>query len=110
MVISDSLREQLGVPAWRSGFLSGVMHCRQTEDFMEGLFTRLMSEEEQTRTLHSLVKQKDERMEELNEDIAYVGRVTAKCRSCGEYTDVDYDIKDFTRENHYCGRSDRCCP
>ena len=110
MVISDSLREQLGVPAWRSGFLSGVMHCRQTEDFMEGLLERLTGEEEQAHQLWGELKARDARMEELNEDIANVGRVTAKCRSCGEYTDVDYDIKDFTRENHYCGRSDRCCP
>lgn len=110
MVISDALREQLGVPAWRSGYMAAIVHCRQTEEFLDGLFTRLETEEEKTQALHSLVQAKDARMEELNEDIAQVGRVTAICRGCGEHREVDYDIKDFTRENHYCGRDPHCCP
>lgn len=109
-MISDSLREQLGVPAWRSGYVAAIVHCRQTEEFMDGLFNRLMSEEERTRALQIAVEVRDERMEELNSDIAQVGRVTAICRGCGEHREVDYDIKDFTRDNHYCGRDPHCCP
>lgn len=110
MQISDSLREQLAVPAWRSGFLAGTIHCKQTEAFMDGMFERLCAQEEETRTLYAQLKSKDERLDELNDDIAAIGHVEAKCRGCGEYTEVDYDIKDFSRDMHYCGRDERCCP
>lgn len=34
----------------------------------------------------------------------------ATCRGCGHLAPVDYDLKDFSPENHWCGGSPRCCP
>lgn len=110
MEINDSLRAQLGVPAWRSGFLAASIYFGKAENFLEGLMVRLEQSEMLSRALHAGAEAKDARLDQLSEDIDGYCRVEAKCRSCGEYTDMDYDIKDFSPETHYCGGSPHCCP
>lgn len=41
---------------------------------------------------------------------AEAGEYLARCVSCGEYTPLYCDFKDFDESYHYCGGSPRCCP
>lgn len=110
MEINDSLRAQLGVPAWRSGFLAASIYFGKAENFLEGLMARLEQSESLSSALKIAVEVRDQRMDQLSEEVDGYCRVQAKCRSCGEYTDMDYDIKDFRQDTHYCGGSEHCCP
>lgn len=36
--------------------------------------------------------------------------IEVKCRSCGNYYRMDYEVSQFTQEMSYCGGSDKCLP
>lgn len=38
------------------------------------------------------------------------GEWACHCQSCGESAPIYCDPSEFVYDNHYCGRSDRCCP
>lgn len=38
------------------------------------------------------------------------GKYFADCCSCHEETEIECDLDEFDLDNHYCGRSPRCCP
>lgn len=44
------------------------------------------------------------------EDPQAEGGYVYPCRSCGEDAPIMCDPCEFLPDNHYCGRSPRCCP
>lgn len=55
------------------------------------------------------VKQLTNRIEEIDSEFA-CANIEVKCRSCGNYYRMDYEVSQFTQEMSYCGGSDKCLP
>lgn len=47
---------------------------------------------------------------EIIDEVCASATITAKCRSCDSYYQIDYDISNYDPDVSYCGRSEWCTP
>lgn len=59
--------------------------------------------------LRSEVKVVKNQLAHIDSEFA-CANIEVKCRSCGNYYNMDYEVSQFTQEMSYCGGSDRCLP
>lgn len=59
--------------------------------------------------LRSEVKGVKNQLSHIDSEFAHAN-IEVKCRSCGNYYSMDYEVSQFTQEMSYCGGSDKCLP
>lgn len=59
--------------------------------------------------LRSEVKGVKNQLAHIDSEFA-CANIEVKCRSCGNYYRMDYEVSQFTQEMSYCGESDKCLP
>lgn len=88
---------------FREGFFFGLQICGMLEEYLEAQWQDIQN-------LRKQIARADDEKLEISRCHSAVTEAYAPCASCGEKTEIDYELDYFSPETHYCGRTERCCP